>query len=72
MIYEYDKLLCKITKVFGTQMQFAAAIGLSERALSQKLCGASAFNQSEIMRSCKLLKINDRDIQVYFFTLAGK
>jgi hypothetical protein len=60
-------LLGKITEVFGTQTNFAKAIGLSERSVSLKLNGKVPWTQPEITKACKLLGIPDKKINLYFF-----
>lgn len=37
MSYNYNKLLGKIAEKYGTQSQFASALGLTEGSLSKKL-----------------------------------
>lgn len=69
MAYNYSKLNGKIVEVYGTQCAFASALGISEKALSNKLNNKSRFDQAEITKACKLLSIPDSKTHVYFFTL---
>ena len=67
MAYNYQKLLGRIVEIYGTQHEFAKAMGLSEHSLSVKLNNKTNFKQSEITRACKLLNIAPREISDYFF-----
>lgn len=69
MAYNYQKLLGRIVEKFGTQTQFSAQLGISERSLSLKLNNKVPFKQQEITRACSLLGIDDTDIHAFFFTL---
>jgi hypothetical protein len=69
VIYDYRKLLGKVTEKFGKQYVFAKAIGWSERTCSKKLTGQIEWRQSEILKACELLDIADDEIATYFFTL---
>lgn len=67
MPFDYSKLSGKIVEKYGTQMNFAEAIGLSERSVSLKLNSKIGWKQSEISRICKLLDIRVEEIPDYFF-----
>ena len=67
MSFDYRKLLGKIVEKYGTQIEFAKAMELSERSLSLKLNGKVHFKQTEIVKACQLLNINTADIADYFF-----
>ena len=67
MEYNYSKLLGKIAEVFGTQSNFANAMGMSERTLSLKLNCIRYFKQPEIEKAVQLLKIPIEEIAIYFF-----
>ena len=67
MDFNYDKLKGKIVEKFGTQGNFAKALGVSERTLSLKLNNRIFFSQDEISRMTKLLNIELWEIQDYFF-----
>ena len=41
MCYDYSKLAGRIVEKFGTQYNFAIAMGLSERTISLKMNGKS-------------------------------
>lgn len=69
MAFDYRELLGRITAKFGTQYNFAEAIGLSERSLSLKLNNRIPWKQPEIMKAVELLEINHDDIPLYFFNV---
>ncbi len=65
--YDYRKLSGRITEKFGTQSNFANAMGLSERSISLKLNNKVGFKQPEISKACSLLEIAREQINEYFF-----
>lgn len=67
MAFDYSKLSGKIREKFGTQAEFAKAMGLSERTISLKMNGKVFFKQPEIAKACRLLKIEECDVPEYFF-----
>jgi len=67
MPYNYSKLVGKITEVFGTQLRFAEAMGLSERTISLKLNSKVEWKQREMTKACGLLGISVVEIPAYFF-----
>lgn len=67
MSFDYSKLSGKIVEKYGTQYNFARALGISERSLSLKLNSKVFWKNSEIREVCKLLDINNKDIPKYFF-----
>lgn len=67
MSFDYSNLSGRIVQKFGTQYNFANALGISERSLSLKLNNKVFWKNSEIARVCRLLEINDEDIPKYFF-----
>lgn len=69
MSFKYNKLRGRIVEVFGSQAEFAKAIGLSEQIISAKLSGNSSFTQENIISWCKALDIDQNDIGLYFFSL---
>lgn len=68
MEFDFSKLQGIIIEKFGTRGAFAAAMGLAESALSNRLNGKIQFSADEIYRACQLLDIDPQDISVYFFT----
>lgn len=69
MAFNYAKLIGKIAEIFGTQLRFAEAMGLSERTISLKLNSKVEWKQSEINQACELLDIATSEIPTYFFTV---
>jgi hypothetical protein len=69
MEFDFSKLLGRIIEKFGTRSAFAAAMGLAESALSNRLSNKTHFDADEIYLACQLLDIEPQDISVYFFTL---
>ena len=68
MAFNYDKLSGRIVEIFGTRYRFAKEMGWSERTLSLKMQGDRAWKQTDICLAIKLLKLDESDIPVYFFT----
>ena len=67
VMFDYKKLRGKIREVFGTEKQFAKALGISSTSLSLKFNGEASFKQSQISRCCELLGIPVKEIGQYFF-----
>ena len=67
--YDYSKLNGKIIEVYGTRGAFAEAMEISDRTLSLKLNNLTSWKQPEITKACKLLKLEQDEIQDYFFDL---
>lgn len=69
MSFNYSKLSGRIIEIFGARYKFAEAMGWSERTLSLKMNGRRVWNQSDICKAIRLLKLTEEDIPAYFFTL---
>lgn len=69
MAFDYNKLRGKIKEVFGTQDNFAKALGIGRVSLSQRLNNILDFSQEEIHKSCEILGIDKEQIPIYFFKL---
>lgn len=67
MAFDFSKLLGKITEEYGTQYNFARAMGLSEHSLSVKLNNKVPWKTTEIVKAMELLNINSSDVSAYFF-----
>ena len=67
MSNDYSKLLGKITEKFGTQAEFANAMGVSERSISLKLNNKVSWKDSEIAKAVDISELNPKDIPAYFF-----
>ena len=68
MEFDYSKLLGRIKECGFTQETLAKEIGITESSMSLKLTNKTPFKQIEIRLICKVLKIQDNEIGVYFFT----
>lgn len=68
MIKDFSKLSGKIVEKYGTQYNFALALGLSERSLSLKLNNKVGWKDEEMEKIVNLLELKLEDIPVYFFT----
>lgn len=69
MTFDYSSLNGKIIEKFGSQYNFAKAMGISERSISLKLNGKVGWKQIEIAKAVEVLEINCTDIPKYFFNL---
>lgn len=67
MAFDFSKLLGKITENYGTQYNFAKAMGLSEHSLSVKLNNKVPWKTTEIVKAMELLNIDSSDVSAYFF-----
>ena len=68
MTKDFSKLSGKIVEKYGTQYNFAVALGLSERSLSLKLNNKVGWRDEEMERAIDLLDLDLNDIPAYFFT----
>ena len=69
MSFDYSKLSGKIVEKYGTQYNFAIALGLSERSLSLKLNNRVPWKNTELQKAIELLDIPEKEIGAYFFNL---
>lgn len=67
MVFDYSKLSGRIVEKFGTQYNFAIAMGLSERSLSLKLNNRVDWRSKEITKACHELDIDADELGEYFF-----
>lgn len=70
---DYSLLRGKIRTYFGTETNFVKelqnnGIEISTGSFSNKINCRSPFNQIEIMGICDLLKIELKEVSLYFFT----
>jgi transcriptional regulator with XRE-family HTH domain len=65
--FDYSKLKGKIKEIYDTQINFAKAMNLSEKTISDKLNNKIFFGQDEIIKACELLQIPFEEISLYFF-----
>lgn len=64
---KYSKLRGRIIEKFGSQKDFAMAMGMNVSTLSLKLNGKSEWTREEIEKACHLLDILLEDVHFYFF-----
>lgn len=67
MIKDFSKLSGRIVEKYGTQYNFAIALGLSERSLSLKLNNKVSWKDEEMEKIIDLLDLKIDDIPEYFF-----
>lgn len=68
MAFDYSRLRGRIKEIFGTQDNFAKALGIGRVSLSQRLNNYLDFSQQEINKAYILLNLSKEDIPKYFFT----
>lgn len=66
--YDYSHLKGKIIERFKSAKNFAAAVGMTNAAVSRKLNNQRYFTQNEIRRFSELLGIAETEIGFYFFS----
>ena len=67
MEFNYSKLKGRIKEKYGTQENFAKAIGKAQTTTSFKINGKRLWNQDEIVKAIELLDLSKDDIVEYFF-----
>lgn len=67
MRFNYTKLKGRIIEKYGTQKDFAKAIGLTSTTFSFKINGKSSWKNDEIAKAAELLEISPNEIVEYFF-----
>ena len=68
MAWDYSKLKGKIKEVYGTQDNFAKAIGISRVSLSLRLNNNLEFSQNEIARALLALNADQSQLIDFFYT----
>lgn len=68
MPYTYNKLRGRIVELFGTQMNFAKKLGVSNNSVSKKMNCRTGFSQEDILQWSDLLSISKDEYGDYFFT----
>lgn len=66
--FNYRVLRGKIREVFGTEKNFAHAIGMNPSTLSLKLSNKLEFTQQDIISAMNALSVGNNSIGIYFFT----
>lgn len=67
IIYDYSKLLGKIKEKYGTQKEFAKALGVGNTSLSQRLNNHLEWTQDEMKKTMILFNEPLNKINEYFF-----
>ena len=67
MEFNYSKLKGRIKEKYGTQENFAKAIGKTQTTTSFKINGKASWNQDEIVKAIEVLGLSKDDIVEYFF-----
>ena len=62
-----DKLKGKMREAGMTIEKLASAVGLSRTGLFNKIHGKKEFLVSEVVKICKILNIDETEMQVIFF-----
>lgn len=67
MAKTYNRIRGRIVEIFGSQREFAKAIGLSEQSVTAKLNGRTDLSQDDILKWSEALRLEATDIGSYFF-----
>lgn len=67
MALQHAKLRGRIVEKFGTQKEFANALGQSENWVSNKMNDISPFSKADMEKWSLLLDIPQTEIYNYFF-----
>ena len=65
--FKYLKLRARIKEKFGTEGNFAEALGISQISLSRKFNDKVQFSSNDIRLWCELLEIPLEESGLYFF-----
>lgn len=66
-MYDYSKLIGRISEKRLTREALASRIGITDGALRDKLKGRTQFKQNEIVQIIDVLDLKPKDIASYFF-----
>lgn len=69
IIFDFKKLKNRIREFYDRQADFAKDLGIEASTLSKKLNNKLQFTSKEIVKTCKLLHIEFKYADEYFFTL---
>jgi len=67
-VFEYAKLRGRIIEKYGTQGNFAKAIGISENSLSKKMTCVTGLSQDDILLWSELLDIDKSEYGYFFYS----
>lgn len=65
--FKYLKLRARIKEKFGTEGNFAEALGITHNSLSRKFNDKVQFSSNDIRIWCELLEIPLEESGLYFF-----
>lgn len=68
IVFDYSKLKGRIVEILDNQSNYAKLLNLSETSITNKLNNKVDFSQTEIFKSIKILNIDLKEINAYFFT----
>lgn len=63
----YNKLKGRIIEKFGSQGEFANALGVTENTVSRKMQNKSEFDKDDMIKWSELLDIERSQFYDYFF-----
>ena len=64
---KFGALRERIKLIYGTQQEFADAMGVDYSTLNKKLNSKADWTSTEIEKACALLGITMNEVQQYFF-----
>ncbi len=67
MAYKTEKLEARIIEKFGTQKDFADALGINKSTLSRYISDGHDWKGSTLIKAIRLLEIPEVEIDTYFF-----
>lgn len=65
--FNYSKLRGRIVEVYGTLLEFSAAMDIANNTICKKMNGKAHWTQPEIVKACGLLGIDLNEVTAYFF-----
>lgn len=68
MAFDYSKLKGKIIEKYGSQIEFAKVMQVSENTLSLKLNNKVRFTADDIVQITDLFGVDKNEVGQYFFT----
>ena len=66
-MFDYSKLRGRIVEKYGSQLNFAKALGKAEQTVSAKLNNTVGLTRQDIITWSELLEISECDYGAYFF-----
>lgn len=67
MTYDYSKLYGRMAELGITREKLAKQLEISRSTLYSKLTSRTEFTQDEIRRCVEILRLDVRDLSLYFF-----